>query len=84
MPKWLTNRVHQIDLNASSPARSLQYLHDTNSLRSRALLQKFDAVADALGLDDTLLDLCSPIWDWNRSAYSAVLTASALSAGRDR
>jgi hypothetical protein len=32
-------------------------LHDANTPRSRALLQKFDAVADALGLDDTLLEL---------------------------
>jgi hypothetical protein len=56
-PKWLTNRIEQIDLNTGSPARLFQYLHDQNGPRSRALLQKFDSVADALGLDDTLLDL---------------------------
>jgi hypothetical protein len=31
-------------------------LHDVNMPGSRALLQKFDAVADALSLDDELLD----------------------------
>ena len=56
VPKWLSNRIDSIDLNSGSPARLFQYLHDTNSPRSRALLQKFDAVADALGLDDELLD----------------------------
>ena len=56
VPKWLTNRIEQIDLNTGSPARLFQYLHDANTPRSRALLQKFDSVADALGLDDELLD----------------------------
>ena len=56
MPKWLASRVDQIDLNTGSAARLLQYLHDANTPRSRALLVKFDAVADALGLDDELLD----------------------------
>ena len=55
-PKWLTNRLDNIDLNSGSPAKLFQYLHDTNSPRSRALLQKFDSVADVLGLDDTLLE----------------------------
>ena len=44
-------------MNSGSLARLFQYLHDANTSRSRALLEKFDAVADALGLDDTLLDL---------------------------
>lgn len=56
MPKWLANRVDQIDLNTGSAARLFQYLHDANTSRSRALLLKFDAVADGLGLDDELLD----------------------------
>ena len=56
-PKWLTNRIEQIDLNTGSPARLFQYLHDQNGPRSPAMLQKFDSVTDALGLDDTLLDL---------------------------
>ena len=56
IPKWLTNRIDSIDLNTGSPARLFQYLHDQNSPRSRALLQKIDAVADSLGVDDMLLD----------------------------
>jgi hypothetical protein len=56
VPKWISNRIDSIDLNSGAPARLFQYLHDTNSPRSRALLQKFDAVADSLGLDDELLD----------------------------
>ncbi len=56
VPKWLSNRLDNIDLNSGTPARLFQYLHGANTPRSRALLQKFDAVAEALGLDDTLLD----------------------------
>jgi hypothetical protein len=33
-----------------------QRLHDVNTPATRALLEKFDAAADALGLDDELLD----------------------------
>ena len=51
-------RIEQIDLNTGSPARLLQYLHDQNSPLSRALPQKFEDVADCLGLDDELLDSC--------------------------
>ena len=56
VPSWIANRLDSIDLNSGAPARLFQYLHDANTPRSRALLQKFDAVADALGLDDELLD----------------------------
>ena len=61
VPRWLVNRLENIDLssidlNSGAPARLFQYLHDANTPRSRALLVKFDAVADALGLDDELLD----------------------------
>ena len=55
-PKWLSNRIDSIDLSSGHAAKLFQYLHDTNSPRSRALLQKFDSIADALGLDDELLD----------------------------
>ena len=62
VPRWILNRLDNIDLssidlNSGTPARLFQYLHDSNTRRSRALLQKFDAVADALGLDDELLEL---------------------------
>jgi hypothetical protein len=56
VPVWIANRLDSIDLKSGNPARLFQYLHDANSPRSRALQPKFDAVADALGLDDTLLD----------------------------
>ena len=56
IPRWLNNRLDSIDLNSGSPARLFQYLHDSNTPRSRALLLKFDAVADALSMDDTLLE----------------------------
>jgi hypothetical protein len=56
VPKWISNRIESVDLNSSAPDRLFQYLHDTNSPRSRALLQKFDSIADGLGLDDELLD----------------------------
>ena len=56
VPGWIANRLDSIDLNSGVPAKVFQQLHDMNTPKSRALLQKFDAVADALGLDDTLLD----------------------------
>jgi subtilisin family serine protease len=54
---WITTRLANVDLNSGAPARLFQHLHDVNTPRSRAQLQKFDAVADARGLDDELLDL---------------------------
>ena len=56
VPKWLSNRTEGINLNSGTPARLFHYPHDANTPRSRALLQKFDSIADALGLDDELLD----------------------------
>jgi hypothetical protein len=61
VPAWLANRLESIDLssidlNTSTPAMLFQYLHDANTPGTRALLVKFDFVADALGLDDELLD----------------------------
>jgi len=57
VPRCLSNRIDRIDLDSGAPARLFQHLHDAKTLRSRALLQKFDVVADALGLDDELVDL---------------------------
>jgi hypothetical protein len=56
IPGWIANRLDSIDLNSGNPARLFQHLHDVNTPGSRKLLQKFDAVADALSLDDELLD----------------------------
>jgi len=56
VPGWIKNRLESIDLNSGSPARLFQHLHDVDTPGHRKLLQKFDAVADELGLDDTLLE----------------------------
>ena len=56
VPTWITTRLASVDLNSGGPARLFQNLHDANTPQTRALLQKFDAAADALGLDDELLD----------------------------
>ena len=56
VPAWITTRLASVDLNSGVPARLFQHLHDANTPGPRALLQKFDAAADALGLDDELLD----------------------------
>jgi len=56
LPSWITNRLASVDLNPSFPAKLFQHLHDVNTPGSRKLLQKFDVYADALGLDDELLD----------------------------
>jgi hypothetical protein len=56
VPSWITTRLASVDLNSGAPARLFQHLHDVNTPGTRALLQKFDDAADALGLDDELLD----------------------------
>ncbi len=56
LPRWILNRLDSVDLNSGTPAKLFQHLHDVNMPATRALLQKFDAAADALGLDDELLD----------------------------
>ncbi len=56
LPRWISSRLDSVDLNSRAPARLFQHLHDANTPRSRPLLEKFDAAADTLGLDDELLD----------------------------
>ena len=56
LPKWMSNRLDRVDVNSGGPNRTFQHLHDVNTPRSRALVQKFDYLTDALGLDDELLD----------------------------
>ncbi len=56
LPRWILNRLDSVDLNSGAPAKLFQHLHDVNMPATQALLQKFDAAADALGLDDELLD----------------------------
>jgi hypothetical protein len=62
LPRWLSNRIDSIDLksvdsNSDDPDKLFQHLHDTNGPRSRALLHRFDAAADARGPSEELLDL---------------------------
>jgi hypothetical protein len=56
LPRWLVNRLESIDLNSGLAAGFFHRLAEQNTPRSRELLVKADQVADALGLDDTLLD----------------------------
>jgi len=55
VPGWIANRLDSIDRISGSRARLFQHLYDVNTPDTRKL-QKYDAVADSLGLDDTLLE----------------------------
>jgi hypothetical protein len=48
--------LSSIDLNSGKIANFLEHLAEQDTPRARSLLVKADQVADALGLDDTLLD----------------------------
>ena len=56
LPRWLVNRLESIDLNSGIAATIFHRLAEQNTPAARKLLVKADEVADALGLDDTLLD----------------------------
>jgi hypothetical protein len=61
---WIVNRLaaldlNRIDLNSGPLANYVEYLAHENTAKSRAILVEADQVADALGLDDTLLDALS-------------------------
>jgi hypothetical protein len=58
---WILNRLahldlNRIDLNHGPLAKFFEHLAHENTARSRAILVKADRVADALGLDEELLD----------------------------
>jgi hypothetical protein len=55
-PDWLVNRIEEINCNSGIPANLFRHLGEVNSPRSRALLQNLDYVAEALGVDDELLE----------------------------
>jgi hypothetical protein len=55
-PAWIINRLSHVDLNSGAVAKYLEHLVDEGTAKSRAILVKADQVADALNLDDTLLD----------------------------
>jgi hypothetical protein len=56
IPPWIANRLTHLDLNHGQIAKYLQHLAHENTAKSRVILVKADQVADALGLDDALLD----------------------------
>ncbi len=56
MPRWFDNRLGNIDVNWGRPTSTFQHPYDTNSPRSRALLQRFEAGEDGTALDDELLE----------------------------
>jgi hypothetical protein len=58
---WIVNRLEHLDLNSidlnSGPiANYFQHLAHEGTTKSKAILVKADQVADAVGLDDELLD----------------------------
>jgi hypothetical protein len=61
IPPWIVNRLVQldpnrIDLNNGPLAHFFEHLAQKNTAKSRAILVEVDQVADAMGLDDELLD----------------------------
>src|SRR5262249_27805982 len=56
LPSWLTSRLSSLDLNSGPIARFFTHLAQINTPTSRAILVAADQIADALGLDDSLLD----------------------------
>ena len=56
IPAWILNRLQHVDLNSGPVAKYLEHLADEGTARSKAILVVADRVADALKLDDTLLD----------------------------
>jgi hypothetical protein len=53
---WIANRHAHLDLNHGPIAKYFQHLAHDGTPKSWGILVKADEVADALGLDDTLLD----------------------------
>jgi ELWxxDGT repeat protein len=61
IPRWTVNRLahvdlKRIDLNRGPIAKYFEHVAHENTAKSRAILVKADQAADALGLDDELLD----------------------------
>ncbi|MBI3838062.1 MAG: hypothetical protein HY288_09030, partial [Planctomycetia bacterium] len=56
IPAWIVNRLSHLDLNQGPIAKYLEHLAQENTPKASAILVKADQVADALGLDDELLD----------------------------
>jgi hypothetical protein len=56
IPRWLVNRLHNVDLNSGPIARFFEHLAEQNTPGTRKILVAADNVADNLGLDHELLD----------------------------
>ena len=56
IPAWIVNRLSHVDLNSGPVAKYLEHLAEEDTAKARAILVKADQVADALNLDDALLD----------------------------
>jgi hypothetical protein len=56
IPPWLGNRLAHPDLNHGPVAKYFQHVAHEGTPKAKAILVKADQVANALNLDDTLLD----------------------------
>ncbi len=61
LPRWVTKALghldlSHVDLNHGPVARLFQQLAESNTQAAKKLLAEADRIADALGLDDELLD----------------------------
>jgi hypothetical protein len=56
IPAWIIHRLSHLDLNHGPIAKYFEHLAHENTAKSRAILVKADRVADALHLDDALLN----------------------------
>lgn len=56
IPAWIVNRLDHVDLNHGSVAKYLEHLAYDATTKANQVVVKADQVADALHLDDELLD----------------------------
>ena len=56
LPGWISSRLAKVDLNSGPIAALFTRLAEADTPRSHAILTAADRIADALGLDDSLLD----------------------------
>ena len=56
IPPWLTSRLSSLDLNHGSIANYFEHLAHDATASAKTILSEADEVADALNLDDELLD----------------------------
>jgi hypothetical protein len=56
IPSWIASRLGQLDLNHGSVAKYLTHLAHDATANAKTILSEVDQIADALNLDDELLD----------------------------